>query len=568
MLAALSIRDIVLIDKLDLEFGQGLSALTGETGAGKSILLDAFSLAIGGRGDASLVRQGQAQGQVTAIFDLPKTHPVFALLAENGIEAEDALILRRVQGSDGRSRAFINDIGVSVQLLRQVGQALVEIHGQHDDRALIDPSGHRALIDPSGHRELVDAFAGLSAEAARVAAAYSAWQEADAERARHEAEIAATRANADYVSHALEELRTLDPQPGEEEALASRRQLMMHAEKLAAELSEALDALAGEGTSGARLAAALRRIERQAPVAPQLLIPVAEALERVLSETNAARARIEEAIALSAFEPKDLERAEERLFALRALARKHRVAVDDLPQLLDRLETELAALDTSEARAGELAKAAAAARKNYETHALALSKARQQAAKRLDKEVVGELGPLKLERASFITNIETVELSAGGPSGIDRIAFFVRTNPGTEPGPLMKVASGGELARFILALKVVLAARGSAPTLVFDEADSGVGGATAAAVGERLARLASCVQVLAVTHAPQVAAMANGHLLIAKEAVRGPQGEAMVTRVAVLEGEHRREEIARMLAGQTITDEARRAADRLMSRSA
>jgi DNA repair protein RecN (Recombination protein N) len=559
MLAALSIRDIVLIDKLDLEFGQGLSALTGETGAGKSILLDAFSLAIGGRGDASLVRQGQAQGQVTAIFDLPKTHPVFALLAENGIEAEDPLILRRVQGSDGRSRAFINDIGVSVQLLRQVGQALVEIHGQHDDRA---------LIDPSGHRELVDAFAGLSAEAARVAAAYAAWQEADDERARHEAEIAATRANADYVSHALKELRTLDPQVGEEEALASRRQLMMHAEKLAAELSEALDALAGEGTSGARLAAALRRIERQAPVAPQLLIPVAEALERVLSETNAARARIEEAIALSAFEPKDLERAEERLFALRALARKHRVAVDDLPQLLDRLETELAALDTSEARAGELAKAAAAARKDYETSALALSKARQQAAKRLDKEVVGELGPLKLERASFITNIETVELAAGGSSGIDRIAFFVRTNPGTEPGPLMKVASGGELARFILALKVVLAARGSAPTLVFDEADSGVGGATAAAVGERLARLASCVQVLAVTHAPQVAAMANGHLLIAKEAVRSPQGEAMVTRVAVLEGEHRREEIARMLAGQTITDEARRAADRLMSRSA
>ena len=559
MLAALSIRDIVLIDKLDLEFGQGLSALTGETGAGKSILLDAFSLAIGGRGDASLVRQGQAQGQVTAIFELPKSHPVFALLAENGIEAEDGLILRRVQGADGRSRAFINDIGVSVQLLRQVGQALVEIHGQHDDRA---------LIDPSGHRELVDAFGGLSGEAARVAAAYAAWQEADAERARHEAEIAATRANADYVSHALEELRALDPQAGEEESLAERRQLMMHAEKLAAELAEALDALAGEGTSGARLAAALRRIERQTSVAPQLLTPVVEALERVLTETNAARAKIEEALALSAFEPKDLERAEERLFALRALARKHRVAVDDLPLLLNRLEAELAALDTSEARAGELAKRAAAARKDYEVQAVALSKARQQAAKRLDAEVMGELSPLKLERASFITNIETVEPAEGGPSGIDRIAFFVRTNPGTEPGPLMKVASGGELARFILALKVVLAARGSAPTLVFDEADSGVGGATAAAVGERLARLASRVQVLAVTHAPQVAAVAHGHLLIAKEAVLGSQGEAMVTRVAVLEGEHRREEIARMLAGQTITDEARRAAERLMSRSA
>jgi DNA repair protein RecN (Recombination protein N) len=280
MLAALSIRDIVLIDKLDLEFGQGLSALTGETGAGKSILLDAFSLAIGGRGDASLVRQGHAQGQVTAVFDLPGTHPVFALLAGNGIETEEALILRRVQGADGRSRAFINDIGVSVQLLRQVGQALVEIHGQHDDRA---------LIDPSGHRELVDAFGGLGGEAARVASAYAAWQEADALRARHEAEIAATRANADYVSHALEELRTLDPQTGEEEALAERRQLMMHAEKLAAELAEALDALAGEGTSGARLAAALRRVERQASVAPHLLTPVAEALERVLTETDTAR---------------------------------------------------------------------------------------------------------------------------------------------------------------------------------------------------------------------------------------------------------------------------------------
>jgi DNA repair protein RecN (Recombination protein N) len=446
-----------------------------------------------------------------------------------------------------------------VQLLRQVGQALVEIHGQHDDRA---------LIDPSGHRELGDAFGGLSADAAGVAAAYAAWQDADAERARHDAEIAATRANADYVAHALEELRTLDPQPGEEEALASRRQLMMHAEKLAGELSEALDALAGEGTSGARLAAALRRVERQASIAPHLLTPVAEALARVLAETEDARGKIEQALAASAFEPNDLERAEERLFALRALARKHRLTVDDLAALTQRLEVELAALDTSEARAGELAKAADTARKSYAAKALALSKARLAAAKRLDREVMGELGPLKLERASFITNIETVDPGEGGPSGIDRIAFFVRTNPGTEPGPLMKVASGGELARFILALKVVLAARGSAPTLVFDEADSGVGGATAAAVGERLAKLASRVQVLAVTHAPPVAAVADGPMLIVKEMVRGARGEAMVTRVAALAGAHRREEIARMLAGQTITDEARAAAARLMSRSA
>jgi DNA repair protein RecN (Recombination protein N) len=559
MLAALSIRDIVLIDKLDLAFGAGLSALTGETGAGKSILLDAFSLAIGARGDASLVRRGAEQGQVTATFELAPDHPVLALLAGNDISLEDTLILRRLQGADGRSRAFINDTNVSVQLLRQVGQALVEIHGQHDERA---------LIDPSGHRDLVDAFGGLSDDAKYVQALYDAWLVADAARGRHESEIAATRANADYVAHALEELHALNPEAGEEEALAEKRQLMMNAEKIAADLNEALDALQGEGTAGARLASALRRIERQAAGGGALLTGVAEALERVMSETNTARDKLEEALAATAFEPVDLERAEERLFGLRALARKHRVQVDDLPGLTARLEAELAVLDTSEGRAAELAEQAKAARKAYEAAALALSKARAKAAKKLDAEVAAELAPLKLEKARFVTHIDTVDMAEGGPSGIDRVAFWVATNPGTEPGPMMKVASGGELARFILALKVVLAARGSAPTLIFDEADSGVGGATASAIGERLAGLAAKVQVLAVTHAPQVAALADGHLMIAKEAMHGPEGETMATRVAVLEGAHRREEIARMLAGQTITDEARAAADRLMSKSA
>ncbi len=558
MLAALSIRDIVLIDRLDLEFGGGLTVLTGETGAGKSILLDALSLALGARGDTALVRQGAAQGQVTASFDLAASHPVFALLAENGIAADDALILRRVQGADGRSRAFINDTSVSAQLLRQVGQALVEIHGQHDERA---------LIDPSGHRDLLDAFAGLGAKAAEVTGLFAAWQEAEEMRARHESAGAATRANADYLAHALEELRVLSPTRGEEERLAVRRQLMMHAEKIAAELAETLDALQGEGTSGARLAASLRRIERQTSVGA-LLQPVAEALARVLAETDTARAKIEEALAATAVEPQELERAEERLFALRAVSRKHRIGVDDLPDLVARLESELAAIDVSEARAAELAASAQVARKAYENAATALSEARKKAAKRLNVEVTRELPPLRLDKASFATHIETVPLGQGGPSGIDRIAFFVATNPGAEPGPLMKVASGGELARFILALKVVLAARGSAPTLVFDEADQGVGGATAAAVGERLARLAEQAQVLAVTHAPQVAAVASGHLLIAKEAVRGEGGTAMATRVAALEGPHRREEIARMLAGQTVTDEARAAAERLMTRSA
>jgi DNA repair protein RecN (Recombination protein N) len=559
MLSALSIRDIVLIDKLDLEFRPGLCVLTGETGAGKSILLDAFTLAIGGRGDASLVRRGASQGQVTASFELAPDHPVLRLLADNGLEADGLLILRRLQSADGRTRAFINDVAVGVQLLREVGQALVEIHGQHDDRA---------LIDPSGHRDLVDAFGGLAGEASAVASARQAWRSAEEERARHASEIAAIRANADYINHALDELQRLNPQTGEEETLASRRQLMMHAEKIAGELNEALDALAGEGTSGARLATALRRIERQVGAGGALLASVAEALERVLSETNAARAKIEEALAATAFEPEELERAEERLFALRALARKHRVGVDDLPAFVARLETELAALDQGETKLEALTAATVAAHEVYAVAAMRLSESRKATAERLDEEVAAELAPLKLDKARLFTRVETVSVYDGGPHEIDRVAFWVRTNPGTEPGPLMKVASGGELARIILALKVVLAARGSAPTLVFDEVDAGVGGATAAAVGERLARLGAKVQVLAVTHAPQVAALANEHMLIAKEAVHGPQGEAMTTRVLVLDGERRREEIARMLAGQTVTDEARAAAERLMSRSA
>ena len=559
MLVALSIRDIVLIDKLDLEFGPGLCALTGETGAGKSILLDALALALGARGDASLVRNGAAQGQVTASFEPALGHPVFRLLADNGLDAEGALILRRVQSADGRSRAFVNDIAVSVQLLRDIGQAMVEIHGQHDERA---------LIDPSGHRDLVDAYAGLNGDAAVVAGAWEAWKSAEQELARHADEIAAARSNADFIGHALDELLQLDPRPGEEQTLAARRQLMMQAEKLAVELNEALDALNGEGTASARIAAILRRIERQTGPEQALFAPVAEALERVLGETNAARARIEEALSQTAFAPEELERAEERLFALRALARKHKLQVDDLPALRTRLEAELETLGQGESRLGQLKASAAAARDAYAHCAERLSEGRKVAAARLDAEVAAELAPLKLDKALLLTRIETASFEDGGPHGLDRVSFHVRTNPGTEPGPLMKVASGGELARVILALKVVLAARGSAPTLVFDEADAGVGGATAAAVGERLARLGARVQVLAVTHAPQVAALANEHMLIAKESVRGPSGESMATRVLLLSGERRREEIARMLAGQTITDEARAAAERLMTRSA
>ena len=555
MLAALSIRDIVLIDRLDLEFGPGLSVMTGETGAGKSILLDAFALALGARGDATLVRPGADHGQVSAIFELDHGHPVFDALERGGVQAVGELVLRRTQTPDGRTRAFINDVPVSAQLLRQVGSALVEIHGQHDDRALTDTAAHRALLD---------AFGGLGEQVESLSQTHAAWQQAVEELTRHEALMAKAQENAEFLRHAVEELRTLDPKADEEEALAQRRQVMMHAEKIADDLNEALDALGGEGTSLARLGAALRKLERRTDKAPALLEPVVAALSRVLDETNEARGTLEDSLRSTAFEPSDLERTEERLFSLRAIARKHNVAVADLPKLVLKLESDLKTIDSGEESLKGLRQAAEDAKANYANQAQALSENRKSAADQLDRAVMAELAPLKLEKASFHTRIETVSIDEGGSAGIDRVAFWVQTNPGSQPGPLMKLASGGELSRFILALKVALAARGSAPTLIFDEIDANVGGATAAAIGERLARLAGDLQVLAVTHAPQVAAQASGHLLISKQAAQGQSGEAVVTRVAVLESGDRREEIARMLAGQTVTDEARAAAERLM----
>lgn len=555
MLSALTIRDIILIDRLELEFNDGLSVLTGETGAGKSILLDAFALALGARGDAALVRKGAEQGQVTAVFDPTPGHPVFSLLTDNGVAEESTLILRRVQSSDGRTKAFINDEPVSVQLLKRVGAVLVEIHGQHDDRA---------LTDATTHRELLDAFAGLMSEADALAKRYEAWNDARQALLDKETQIASVRENADFLTHALDELKLLDPKSDEEETLAQRRQLLMHAEKMSGDLEEARNALSGDGTAHARLGSALRKLERQEPETVKILGPVAEALERVLTETNDARERIEQAIIDTQFEPKDLEEAEERLFALRALARKHKVTVSDLPDLISRMDEELAALDAGEQALDKLKKNEVTAGDAYRKAAGILSKKRHEAASKLDDVVCSELPPLKLEKARFITNVETCEPEEGGPSGFDRVAFWVQTNPGTEPGAIMKVASGGELSRFILALKVVLAARGSAPTLIFDEIDTGVGGATASAIGERLAKLAEGLQVVAVTHAPQVAAQATGHMRISKESVAGGNEEAVATRVTSLDLSERREEIARMLAGQTVTDAARAAADQLI----
>ena len=550
MLVQLAIRDIVLIDRLDIVFGEGLTVLTGETGAGKSILLDAFALALGGRGDGALVRHGFDRGQVTAAFELPHAHPALAVAAGHDIPHEGELILRRVQFADGRTRAFVNDQPVGVQALRAVGAALVEIHGQHDDRALVDPAAHRALLD---------AFGGCAPEA--TAAAWRQLRAARESLAEHRARIAKARKEADFLSHAVQELGSLSPEPGEEEALAARRQHMMQSEKVVGEINDAHDLVAGQASPVPALSAALRRLERRGAQAPQLVAASTRALDAVLSALDEARTALEQAQRAADFDPRELERTEERLFALRGAARKYDVPADRLAELRDRFASELAAISAGEEELARLEAAERDAEAVFVAAAAALSESRTRAASALETAVNAELPPLKLERARFIVQVET-DPAARGADGFDRVAFWVQTNPGTRPGPLMKVASGGELSRFMLALKVTLADRGSAPTLVFDEIDSGAGGAVADAIGARLARLSERVQVMAVTHAPQVAARAERHFLIAKDAV---DAEARIaTRVAPIAGGERREEIARMLAGATITDEARAAAQRLL----
>ncbi|MFN3626301.1 MAG: DNA repair protein RecN [Parvibaculum sp.] len=553
MLAALSIRDIVLIEKLELSLDGGLCTLTGETGAGKSILLDALGLAIGARADAGLVRQGAEQGSVSAVFDLAASHPARAVLSENGLEADGDIILRRVQTKDGRSRAFINDQPVSIGLLRQVGDMLVEVHGQHDERGLLDASGHRAMLD---------AFGGFERQVADLRALWNAASAAREALSAHEALLARAKAEQDYLTHVVGELDELQPQPGEETALAEERTLMMHSEKIAGDLAEAEEALSGDGGLDARLAVALRRLSRAAEQAGGRLDAAIAALDRTLTEAAEARDQIAQAMRALEFDPARLEQAETRLFALRAAARKHNVQVDDLAALADKLRGELQEIEGGEARLAILKKAAAEAEARYGAAARALSADRARAAAKLDKEVMKELKPLKHDNASFRTNIEVLPEDNGGPEGIDRVSFLVSTNPGAPFGPIIKIASGGELSRFVLALKVALASRGSAPTLIFDEVDSGVGGAVAEAVGLRLAELARAVQVIVVTHSPQVAARAQHHFRISK----GGEAKAqkVATRVETLDAPARREEIARMLAGAFVTDEARAAADRLI----
>ncbi len=554
MLIQLSIRDIVLIERLDLAFETGLSVLTGETGAGKSILLDSLSLALGGRGDGGLVRHGEDKGQVTAVFDVGMDHGARKLLRENGIDDEGDLIFRRQQSSDGRTKAYVNDQPVSVQLMRQAGQMLVEIHGQHDDRALVDTNAHRALLD---------AFAGIGEDVQGVAALYRQWRDSERTLKKHREKVEAAAREADYLRASVEELEKLSPRDGEEDELADRRQKMMKAERIAGDIAEASEFLNGNASPVPHIASLVRRLERKSHEAPGLLEDTVALLDAALDQLSNAQMEVEAALRKTEYDPKELERVEERLFALRAASRKYSVPVTELPALAVRMINDLADLDAGEERLSKLEAEVGAAKATYDAAARSLSEKRHHAGDALAQAVMAELPALKLERARFMVEI-TTDAEEATAEGIDVVEFHVQTNPGTRPGSIMKVASGGELSRFLLALKVALADRGSAPTLVFDEIDTGVGGAVADAIGQRLKRLSEKVQVLSVTHAPQVAARAATHLLISK----GPSGEGsdkIATRVATMAQKDRTEEIARMLAGASVTEEARAAAARLLA---
>jgi len=548
MLTALAIRDVVLIEALELEFGDGLGVLTGETGAGKSILLDALGLALGDRADSGLVRQGAAQAVVTASFDAPAT--VAALLADNGLDIDpgEPLIVRRIVKADGGSRGFVNDQPASAGLLRDLAQHLVEVHGQHDDRGLLAPAGHRALLDAFGRTR-----------SAATAQAHARWREDEGALAAALIEIETAQRDREWLEHAVGELAAFAPEPGEEEMLADRRRTMQRAEKIADDLAAIDTFLEGSDGGLSRLRQTARVLERVADAHPALAEALA-AIDRAAIEGAVAEDRMKEARAALWFDPATLDQDEERLFDLRGLARKHRVRPDDLAELTDDLRGKLERLNAGEEGIAALEAKVAIAKAAYEAAADALSAERQTAAARLDTAVVGELAPLKLDSARFRTVVAPLGEEQWGAAGKDRVEFEISTNPGAPFAGLTKIASGGELSRFILALKVALAEEGGAATMIFDEIDRGVGGAVASAIGERLARLAERPQVLVVTHSPQVAARGAAHFFIAKSS----DGTVTRTGVHALDERERREEIARMLSGATITDEARAQAERLL----
>ena len=547
MLRGLDIRDMLIIDHLSLEFSSGLNVLTGETGAGKSILLDSLGFVLGWRGRADLVRSGQDQGEVSAWFDLGASHPARSVLQEAGIPIEDELILRRVNSRDGRKTAWINDRRVSGEVLRAVSEHLVELHGQHDDRGLLDPKGHRELLDTyGGHSDLVS----------RVGTAYRAVRAAQKDLRAAETAQEELRAEEEFLRHAVDELQKLAPEVGEEAELDSHRRLMQGAEKIRADIAHAAQALGREGAEG-MMSDAMRWLDGAADAAEGRLEEPLAALSRAMVELDDAAHGVDACLDALEFNPQDLELAEERLFAIRALARKHNVAPDALPALTTDLTAKLDLLDMGAGGLKDLKAALDAAQTSFQDAAHVLSQARKSSAQALDQAMTAELAPLKMERAVFTTQVRDADPST---TGMDQVDFVVATNPGAPSGPLAKIASGGELSRFLLALKVCLSRDGAQNTMIFDEIDRGVGGATADAVGRRLSRLAQDAQVLVVTHSPQVAALGYRHFQVAKQ----QSADMTLSRVDLLSDAARVDEIARMISGDTITTEARAAARTLI----
>ncbi len=553
MLVGLSIRNIILIEKLELEFDSGLWALTGETGAGKSILLDALGLATGARAGRSLIRRGQKQGLVAAEFSIEPCHPVLTVLERYGLDTGPRLILRRVQTADGRSRAFVNDQPVSVSILKEIGDLLIEVHGQQDDRV---------LLNTGLHRDLLDAFGDLGLLARQVGLAYGELEASRKTLTEEEVRIRAILEESDTLQHAVEEIDSLSPEVDEEQKLDDERRLMMSAEKISSVLDEARQTLDDDGGVTERLSSVLKRLERITDDAQSYLKPLISALDRALVEAQDAADTVRNAVETFKFDPNHLRTVEERLFALRALSRKHGVAVSELRLLRDRLAAKLTEAGKGRKVLETLRAKAERCRKSFIALAGELSEMRRAAAGRLDHTVSKELKPLKLENATFHTRVDVLDDGDAGPNGLDRVRFEISTNPGAPLGPLTQIASGGELSRFVLALKMAVARKGTATTLIFDEVDRGIGGAVADAVGERLQRLAQEGQVLVVTHSPQVAARAAHHLRVDKKSVAGNRTD---TLVSVLDRKQRQEEIARMLSAANITGEARAAAQSLLS---
>ncbi len=547
MLRGLDIRDILIIDRLELEFQPGLNVLTGETGAGKSILLDSLGFVLGWRGRAELVRAGAGQGEVVAWFDLPEGHPAREVLQEAGIPDNDELILRRVNTAEGRKTAWINDRRCSGEVLRQVSASLVELHGQHDDRGLLNPRGHRSLLDE---------YAG-GAELLRKVR--TGWRDRQAARAAVDAareRLEALRAEEEFLRHAVSELGVLAPEPGEEAELDARRRLMQNAERVREDISRAHGAVTGDGAEGL-VSDAMRWLDGAAEHIEGRLDAGAEALARALEALGEAEQEIADCLESLAFDPHELERVAERLFALRDMARKHKVMPDELPAKAAELAGALEALEAGVEGIAVLEKVAADTDAAYLASCEALSAARRGAARRLDAAMAVELAPLKMERAVFTTQIAPGQ---PGPEGRDEVSFTVATNPGAPAGPLAKIASGGELSRFLLALKVCLMGESDGVTMIFDEIDRGVGGATADAVGRRLKALAEGAQVLVVTHSPQVAALGGHHWRVEKQVT----GDVTLSRVTALNPAARVDELARMLAGDVVTEQARAAARALL----